>query len=104
MRRSALVVVTLVVATVLAASCGGRMASSRLSRIRQRGFLVCGVFPGIAGFAQVDRNGRYAGIDIDVCRALAAAAAGSADRMRYDPTASPALLHRVGDIDLLWGP
>jgi general L-amino acid transport system substrate-binding protein len=98
MRRSAFL---LLVAAVLAASCGGRMASSRLSRIRQRGFLVCGVFPGIAGFAQVDRNGRYAGFDIDVCRALAAAVAGSADRIRYEPIATLDLLRRSSDIDLV---
>jgi general L-amino acid transport system substrate-binding protein len=70
---------------MLAASCSGRDWLSRLSRIRQRGYLVCGVFPGIAlGFAQVDRNGRYSGFDIDVCRAVAAAVAGSADRIRMN--------------------
>jgi general L-amino acid transport system substrate-binding protein len=98
MRRSA---VLFVVAAVLAASCGGRASSSRLSRIRQRGFLVCGVFPGIAGFAQVDRNGRYTGFDIDVCRAVAAAIAGSADRIRYEPVATLDLLKRSSEIDLV---
>jgi general L-amino acid transport system substrate-binding protein len=101
MRRSALVVVTLVVATVLAASCGGRATSSRLSRIRQRGFLVCGVFPGIAGFAQVDSTGHYTGFDIDFCRAVAAAVVGSADRIRYEPVATLDLLKRSNDIDLV---
>jgi general L-amino acid transport system substrate-binding protein len=101
MRRSALLVVIVVVATVLAASCGGRAASSRLSRIQQRGFLVCGVFPGIAGFAQVDSNGHYTGFDIDLCRAVAAAIVGSADRIRYEPVATLDLLKRSNDIDLV---
>ena len=86
---------------MLSAACAGRPPSSRLSRIRQRGFLVCGVFPGIAGFAQVDRTGHYTGFDIDVCRAVAAAAAGSADRIRYEPVATLDLLTRSNDIDLV---
>jgi general L-amino acid transport system substrate-binding protein len=98
MWRSALLVI---VTTVLAASCGGRAGSSRLSRIQQRGFLVCGVAPGIAGFAQVDRNGHYTGFDIDVCRAVAAAIVGSADRIRYEPVATLDLLKRSSDIDLV---
>ena len=98
MRRSAVLVV---VAAVVAASCGGHVSSSRLSRIRQRGFLVCGVFPGIAGFAQVDRNGHHTGFDIDLCRAVAAAVLGSADRIRYEPVATLDLLQRSSDIDLV---
>jgi general L-amino acid transport system substrate-binding protein len=98
MRRSALL---FLVAAVLAASCGGRATSSRLSRIRERGFLVCGVFPGIAGFAQVDRNGHHIGFDIDLCRAVAAAVVGSADRIRYEPVATLDRLQRSSDIDLV---
>ncbi len=98
MRRSALL---FLVAAALAASCGERVSSSRLARIRQRGFLVCGVFPGIAGFAQVDRNGHHIGFDIDVCRAVAAAIVGSADRIQYEPVATLDLLRRSSDIDLV---
>jgi general L-amino acid transport system substrate-binding protein len=98
MRRSALL---FLVAAVLTASCGGRATSSRLSRIRERGFLVCGVSPGFAGFAQVDRNGHHTGFDIDLCRALAAAVLGSADRIRYEPVATLDLLQRSSDIDLV---
>jgi general L-amino acid transport system substrate-binding protein len=98
MRRSAL---PFLVAAVLAASCVGRATSSRLSRIHQRGFLVCGVSPGIAGFAQVDSNGRHTGFDVDLCRAVAAAVVGSADRIRYEPIDTLDLLRRRSDIDLV---
>ena len=70
---------TILIAAMLSASCGGAATPSRVSRIRQRGFLVCGVFPGIAGFARVDSQGHYSGFDIDFCRAVAAAIVGSAD-------------------------
>jgi len=98
MRRSALL---FLVATVLTASCGGRATSSRLSRIQKRGFLVCGVSPGVAGFAQVDRDGHYKGFDIDLCRAVAAAVVGSADRIRYEPVATLDFLKRSSDVDLV---
>src|SRR6266850_6203431 len=93
--------VSCLIAAVLSASCGGGTATSRVSRIRQRGFLVCGVFPGIAGFAQVDREGHYTGFDVDMCRAVAAAIVGSADRIRYEPVASLDLFLRSNDIDIV---
>jgi general L-amino acid transport system substrate-binding protein len=91
----------LLIAAVLSASCGGSASGSRLSRIRQRGVLVCGVFPAIAGFAQVDREGHYTGFDIDICRAVAAAILGSAARISYEPVASIDLFLRSADIDLV---
>jgi general L-amino acid transport system substrate-binding protein len=92
---------TVLIAAVLLQSCGGGTSPSRLSRIRQRGFLVCGVSPGIAGFAQVDREHHYSGFDVDMCRAVAAAITGSAERIRYEPIASLDLLWRSDDIDLV---
>jgi general L-amino acid transport system substrate-binding protein len=91
---------TLLVAAMLCASCNSIAQKSRVARIRQRGFLVCGVLPGIAGFAQVDRQGNYSGFDIDFCRAVAAAVLGSAARIRYQPVASIDVFQR-SDIDIV---
>src|ERR1051325_6123242 len=91
----------LLIAALLSASCGSGAATSRLSRIRQRGVLVCGVFPGIAGFDAVDRQGHYAGFDIDICRAVAAAIVGSAARIRYQPIESIDVFERSPDIDIV---
>jgi general L-amino acid transport system substrate-binding protein len=94
----------LIVATLSAswsAACGGTATESRVSRIRQRGFLVCGVLPGIAGFARVDGQGHYTGFDVDICRAVAAAITGSAGRIRYQPIESIDLLQRSSDIDIV---
>jgi general L-amino acid transport system substrate-binding protein len=94
----------LIVATLSAAwsaACGGPATGSRVSRIRQRGFLVCGVLPGIAGFARVDGQGHYTGFDVDICRAVAAAITGSAERIRYQPIESIDLLQRSSDIDIV---
>jgi len=92
---------TFLIAVMLSTSCGGAGPASRLSRIRQRGVLVCGVSPGIAGFAQVDGQGHYTGFDIDICRAVAAAVVGSADRIRYEPVASIDVFQRSSDIDIV---
>src|SRR5262245_59036273 len=92
---------TILIAAMLSASCGGAAPPSRVSRIRQRGVLVCGVFPGIAGFARVDSQGHYSGFDIDFCRAIAAAIVGSAERIRYEPVASIDLFQRSSDIDIV---
>ena len=92
---------TLLIVAMLLASCDRVVQRSRVSRIRQRGFLVCGVFPGIAGFAEVDSQGHYTGFDIDICRAVAAAVVGSAERIRYQPVASIDLFQRSTDIDIV---
>jgi len=92
---------TILLAAMLSASCDDAAPGSRVSRIRQRGFLVCGVFPGIAGFAHVDGQGNYTGFDVDICRAVAAAILGSAERIRYQPVATIDLFQRSSDIDIV---
>ena len=92
---------TILIAAMLSASCDSTAPESRVSRIRQRGFLVCGVFPGIAGFASVDNQGHYTGFDVDICRGVAAAILGSAERIRYQPVATIDIFQRSGDIDIV---
>jgi general L-amino acid transport system substrate-binding protein len=46
---------------------------SRLDSIKNSGQLICGVSGELPGFSFVDTNGKYTGIDVDVCRAIAAA-------------------------------
>jgi general L-amino acid transport system substrate-binding protein len=73
----------------------------RVPRIRQRGALVCGVSPGVAGFAQVDDQGRYRGFDVDICRALSAAIFGTPDRVRYEQASSVEQFLLAPDIDVV---
>ena len=76
-------------------------ADSRLERIRQRGHLVCGVHTGIMGLATVDDQGRYAGLDVDMCRALAAAIFATPEKVRFVETASVDDFLRTDDIDVV---
>jgi general L-amino acid transport system substrate-binding protein len=47
-------------------------AGKVLDAIKQRGQLVCGVNTGLAGFSAADSQGNWSGLDVDVCRAIAA--------------------------------
>lgn len=65
--------------------------------------LRCGVSEGIPGFSFQDSSGRWRGMDVDLCRAIAAATLGSPEKIQFVPLKSstrfPAL--RAGTIDLL---
>jgi general L-amino acid transport system substrate-binding protein len=91
------------VAAAVAAFAGEHRAAAdgRVARIRQRGSLVCGVAPGVAGFARVDGQGRYSGLDVDVCRAVSAAIFGTPDNVRYEHATSVEEFQKSPDIDLV---
>jgi general L-amino acid transport system substrate-binding protein len=88
-----------VAAAILMSAAG--CAESRLQRVRHRGHLVCGVAPGVAGFAAVDAQGRYAGFDVDFCRAMAAAIFATPDKVRYVEAASVDQFVRSPDVDVV---
>jgi len=60
-------------------------AGKTLEAVKARGQLVCGVNPGLAGFGQANSNGQWSGLDIDYCRALAAAVLGDAGKVKWVP-------------------
>lgn len=62
---------------------GASSSGSRLDVVKQRGQLICGVDGGIPGFSFVDESGTYSGLDVDVCKAVAAAVLGDAEAVEY---------------------
>lgn len=75
--------ILLLVILGLCGACTEDFSQSRLEQVKKRGFLTCGIWPGIAGFATVDAHGQHHGIDIEVCRAMSAAIFGNPDNVRY---------------------
>lgn len=77
--------------------------SPTLAAIRKRGWLSCGVNPGLAGFAYPDEAGNWRGFDVDVCRAVAAAALGDAKAVRFTPVSAEDRFSALasGKIDIL---
>ena len=71
--------------------------------IKKRGALNCGIDTGVPGFAAQDSTGRWKGIDIDYCRALATALLGDPDKVKYTPTTAAArfTILQSGEIDIL---
>jgi len=63
--------------------CGSAAAQSTAQAVRSKGYVQCGVNTGLAGFSQPDSKGVWRGVDVDVCRAVAAAVFGDASKVRY---------------------
>jgi len=82
---------------------GTATAQSTLDSVRARGFLNCGTNTGLAGFSQPDSKGVWRGIDIDLCRAVAAAVFGDAGKVRYTPATTQQRFTSLqsGEVDLL---
>jgi general L-amino acid transport system substrate-binding protein len=78
-------------------------AGKVLDGIKQKGVVTCGVHTGRAGFALADGAGKWSGLDVDYCRALAAAILGNADKVRYVPTSGQTRITALqsGEIDVL---
>ncbi|MEC4817289.1 MAG: amino acid ABC transporter substrate-binding protein [Scytonema sp. PMC 1069.18] len=71
--RSLLTTLTLVLTLTACVVRSGGNSTSRLETVKNRGKLICGVSGQLPGFSYVKTNGEYAGLDVDVCRAIAAA-------------------------------
>jgi general L-amino acid transport system substrate-binding protein len=78
-------------------------AGETITQVKSCGALRCGVSDGIAGFSMKDASGRWSGLDVDFCRAVAAAALGAPDKVTFVPLRASARLPalRLGAIDLL---
>lgn len=74
-----------------------------LQLVLQRGYLICGVSQGLPGFSTVDDKGTWQGIDVDFCRAVAAAVLGDATKVKYVPLSAEERFTALqsGEIDLL---
>ncbi len=78
-------------------------AGKTLDAIKSRGALNCGVNPSLPGFAAADSQGNWTGLDVDVCKAVAATVLGDANKVKWTPlnaTQRFAVL-QAGEIDIL---
>ena len=78
-------------------------AGETLAGIQNRGRLVCGMNETLAGFGFREPDGSFSGMDVDFCRAIAAAVTGDATNVEFVPLTAaarfPAL--QTGEIDVL---
>ncbi len=78
-------------------------AGPTFDKVKAAGTVTCGVNTGLAGFGQPDNQGHYTGLDVDVCRALAAALFGDASKVKYVPLTAQQRFTALqsGEIDIL---
>src|SRR5262245_7052149 len=76
--------VQLLAVAAVTAFAGAAQAGPTLDKVKQGG-LVCGVPTGIPGFGMPDSQGKYSGLDIDVCKAIEAAISGDPEKVKYVP-------------------
>jgi general L-amino acid transport system substrate-binding protein len=77
--------------------------AATLDQVKTRGQLICGANPGLAGFGLPDDQGKYKGLDVDECKAIAAAIFNDPNKVKYLPINAkdrPTIL-ASGEIDVL---
>ena len=79
------------------------LAGKTLDAIKQRDQVVCGVNTGLAGFGAADSQGKWTGLDVDICKAIASAVLGSAEKVKFIPLSAPQRFTALqsGEIDIL---
>ncbi len=94
--RAAVVIASVLMSTPV-------FAQSTADSVRSKGFVQCGVNTGLAGFSAPDSKGVWRGIDVDVCRAVAAAVLGDAAKVRYTPLTAQQRFTALqsGEVDIL---
>ena len=76
---------------------------STLETVKKRGQVICGVNVGLGGFSLPDSQGKWSGLDVDMCNAVAAAVFGDATKAKFVPLSAQQrfLALQSGEIDVL---
>ena len=100
MMKSTLAIVTAAAALGLS---GIAQAGATLDAVKAKGYIQCGISDGLPGFSYADAKGNYLGLDVDVCRAVAAAVFGDASKVRYSPLTAKERFTALqsGEVDIL---
>jgi general L-amino acid transport system substrate-binding protein len=95
--------IALALVVILSFGSFGTAAAGTLDQVKERGHLTCGSNLGLAGFGLQDDHGAWTGLDIDFCRAVAAAIFGDPSKVRFLPLSSKDRFTALqsGEIDLL---
>lgn len=91
------------VTTVLLIVVSSAHAGTTLNTIKERGYIKCGVSDGLPGFSYADEKGKFSGIDVDVCRAIAAAVFSDSTKVKFTPLTAKERFTalQTGEIDVL---
>ncbi len=78
-------------------------AGPTFDAVKAKGFVQCGVNGSVPGFSSPDSQGNWTGIDVDLCRGIAAAMFGDANKVKYTPVTAQQrfVALQSGEIDVL---
>lgn len=78
-------------------------SAQTLKQVKDRGILNCGSNTGLAGFGLPDAQGKWTGLDVDTCRAVAAAVLGDASKVKFVPLSAKDRFTALqsGEVDML---
>ena len=99
----ALIKLSVAAAAVVGMSSAAFAQAKTLDTVKARGQLLCGVSTGLAGFAQPDDKGVWTGLDVEYCRALAAAVIGDPMKVTFKPLSAKERFTALqsGEVDIL---
>ncbi|MCI5077036.1 amino acid ABC transporter substrate-binding protein [Oricola sp.] len=85
------------------AIAGSASSAATLDDVKAKGFVQCGVSQGLPGFSNPDADGNWSGLDVDFCRAVAAAIFGDGDAVKFTPLSAKERFTALqsGETDLL---
>ena len=86
-----------------AAMTSNAFAGATLDAVKKKGFVQCGVSTGLPGFSTADNKGNWSGLDVDMCRAVAAAVFGDSEKVKYTPLTAKERFTALqsGEVDML---
>jgi general L-amino acid transport system substrate-binding protein len=84
-------------------SFAGSHSGGTLDAVKSKGFVQCGVSQGLAGFSMQGDDGKWAGIDVELCRAVAVAVFNDTNAVKFTPLSSKQRFTALGsgEIDIL---
>eukprot|EP01034_Spumella_vulgaris_P044545 gene44545-55424_t len=86
-----------------ALAAGPASAGQTFEAVKAKGFVQCAVNTGLAGFSFADSQGKWTGLDVDLCKAIAVAMFGDAEKVKFTPTTAQQRFTALqsGEVDLL---
>lgn len=90
-------------ATFMAVLGAPSAKAQKLNQVQAKGFIQCGINGVLPGFSIPDDKGSYSGLDVDYCKALAAAVLGDASKVKFTPLTANERFSALqsGEIDVL---
>ena len=88
---------------VLAFGFVANATPSTTEKVKKKGFIQCGVSQGLPGFSTPDDKGKWTGLDVAVCRAVAAGLFGDSSKVKFTPLSAKERFTALqsGEVDVL---